>query len=313
MKILYLCNKSYYTNKMSRVRFESMEAVSNAADVVWSGNGWENYDDTKTVDENIRFIYGHNKPDIIVAYKPQFFLDFASVKIPKCIRYNEMWPVEEWTKEITDYGFDLVIAHHLNDIPKYSHIKGVDFVHIPHSASADVYRDYGLPKAYDVLITGAMGHYHYPFRCRLLNLVNGKLSKLCDCKILGHPGSNLKNPSGVIGADYAKELNKAKITLTCSSRHKYRLGKYVEIPMCASILGADLPGQDQNDFKKFMLVLDEHDSDEVIVHKIFSCLKDDKCRNERIQKGLEWSKNYTHKQYAEKFLNVVKDFLGDKK
>lgn len=298
---------------MSRVRFESMEAISKSADVIWSGNGWGNYDQAKTVDENIKILYGNNKPDIIVAYKPQNFVDFASVKIPKCIRYNEMWPVNEWTKEIIDYGFDLVIAHHLNDIPKYNHIKGVTFTHVPHSASEDVYQDYGLPKAYDVLITGAMGSAHYPFRCRLLTLVKNKLSNLCSCKILGHPGSNLQHPRGAIGKDYAQELNKAKITLTCSSKHKYRLGKYVEIPMCASILGADLPGQDQDDFNKFMLVLDDRDSDEVIIEKVLSCLKDDEGRNKKIQKGLEWSRNYTHQKYAERFLKAVEDFLGCKK
>ena len=193
MKILYLCRKGYYNTKMSRVRFDGMEAISKVADVIWSGNGWDNYDKTKNVNENIDILYGDQKPDIVVAYKPQDFIDFPAVTIPKCIRYNEMWPVKEWTQEINNFGFNLVIAHHLNDIPKYNHIKDVKFVHIPHSASQTIFKDYEENKVYDVLFTGAMSPKHYPFRGRLLNILRNRLANVVGCKVLGHPGGNLKS------------------------------------------------------------------------------------------------------------------------
>ena len=41
--ILYLCDKYYYLQKMSRVRFHSMEAVSRLTSVTWWGPNWEGW------------------------------------------------------------------------------------------------------------------------------------------------------------------------------------------------------------------------------------------------------------------------------
>ncbi len=297
-----------FDHKMSRVRFDNMDAISKVANVVYYGNGWDNYDSSIPIKDNIDNM--KYEPDIVVVYKPDNVINFKDVEYPSCIIYNEMWPIKEWTREIQDNNIKLVIAHHENDIPKYEHLKNIIIKHIPHSANEYIYRDYGLDKSYDVLITGAMGNVHYPFRCRLKSIIETILCKKINCKILKHPGPDLTRPRGVIGEKYAMELNKSKIVLTCSSRHKYRLGKYVEIPMCGSILGADLPGQDCDEFKKFMLVLNDFDSDEIIVGKILKCLQDESLMKEKIKSGLEWSKQYTQEKYAERFIKIVDDFLG---
>ena len=75
---------------MSRVRFHSMDAIAKVSDVVYSGLEWDNYDASKTVSENIDSIYGGDKPDIVVAYKPLELKGFKDVDVPKCMRYNEM-------------------------------------------------------------------------------------------------------------------------------------------------------------------------------------------------------------------------------
>lgn len=312
MKILYLCKKETYDTKMSRVRFDGMAAIAKQADVIYAGNGWPNYDETKTVQENIHSIYGEDKPDLIVVYKPENFKGFAQVDVPTCMRYNEMWPVKEWTKEILDYKLDLIIAHHLNDIPKYDHISGVTFAHVPHSAEQTVFKDYHEDKKFDLLFTGATSRKHYPFRGRLLGIVQKHLVPVINCRVLGHPGGSLTKVRGLIGEEYAKLINQSKITITCSSAYKYRLGKYVEIPMCASMLAGDLPDQDQEEFNEFMLVLNPSDTDQEIVNKVLHYVKNDEERNEKIQKGLEWGKKYTQEKYAERFLKVVEDFLESK-
>ena len=302
MKILYLCSKKYHDSKMSRVRFDSIEAISKKTDLIYSGLGWDNYNNNLSVQQNI-----------VVVYKPQEYIDFAKVNIPTCMRYNEMWPVKEWTYEILNSKLDLVIAHHENDIPKYQHIKNVKFSHIPHSANENIYKDYGLEKKYDILFTGATGDLHYPFRTRLKKLANNNLSKIFNCKILNHPGNNLNRPKGLIGEDYAKIINSSKITLTCSSAYKYRLGKYVEIPMCASILAGDIPNEDKDGFSSFMLNLSENDSDDVIISKITNCLSNNELQREMVSSGLRWSEDYTQGKYADRFIKVVDEFLGEYK
>ncbi len=68
MKIVYICDKSTFDSKMSRVRFHSMEAISRASDMRWLGRGWHGWDSNLKVDENIKRINFH--PDLIVGYKP---------------------------------------------------------------------------------------------------------------------------------------------------------------------------------------------------------------------------------------------------
>ena len=53
MKVLYLCNKKYIDTKMSRVRFHAIKELSKIVYVKYWGLGYDNYDNTKTVQENV--------------------------------------------------------------------------------------------------------------------------------------------------------------------------------------------------------------------------------------------------------------------
>ena len=83
MKILYLCPKKQYDSKMSRVRFQGMEAIGKITDLVYSGNGWDNYDTEKTEYDNIKQINGEDKPDLVVVYQPLQLKGFKDISIPK--------------------------------------------------------------------------------------------------------------------------------------------------------------------------------------------------------------------------------------
>lgn len=314
MKILYLCPKHFYDTKMSRVRFQSMEAVSKVSDFVWSGNGWDNYDNNKTVQENIDRIYGKKGPDVVVAYKPLEFNGFKNISYPKCLRYNEMWDRKWTTREIIESGSNLVICHHKNDMLKYVGMRGVKFYNISHCAEKTIYKDYCLSKKYDILLTGAISS-HYPFRSRLKRLMTqSSLRDLVNCKVLRHPGDVGVPYSEIEGytlGRYAKILNQSKISVTCSSKHKYRLGKYVEIPMCRSLLAADLPNEDKEFFKKFMLVIEPLMTNDQIIDKLVEYVRDDSKRNSLVEKGFELNhKMYTQENYAKRFVDALGDFLS---
>ncbi|MDM5198650.1 glycosyltransferase [Fictibacillus enclensis] len=55
----------------------------------------------------------------------------------------------------------------------------------------------------------------------------------------GHPGyttvQNIANGT-LIGEEYAKEINRSKIFLTCNSVYEYTLMKYFEVMACKSLL-----------------------------------------------------------------------------
>jgi hypothetical protein len=305
LRILYLCSRQIYSRKMSRGRFHAVAALTNSCQLRITGNGWEDYHEDETVAENVRRLYHGDFPDAVLAYKPLDHVRFSDLPCLKLITYNEMWDVEGTTREIVESGARLVIAHHRNDIEKYGHLRDVRFVNISHCAETSIYRDYGLSKDIDLLLAGAMDEYHYPFRARLKRLMEGHLSQRLRCRVLPHPGFDLQDLDGVILEDYARMINRSKITLTCSSRWKYRLAKYVEVPMCASLLAADLPDEDHDFFRRFMLVIDPEATDEEIIDRLIFYAVADDARDRLIQTGRKLCADYSQENYAARLIRAI--------
>lgn len=295
---------------MSRVRFHGMNAINKIVEVIWWGIGWEGYSNELTVQENIMKL--DEKPDLIVGYKPLEMMNFKDINKPKCLRYNEM-DDKIWTiKEITESGANFVVCHHKNDLPYYQNYFGdkVKFIHIPHSAEKLIFKDYGFQKTIDLLLVGKLSA-PYVLRKKIQKLFdNKKLKSKYKCVIFPHPGYDRDDSdTDKYAIEFAKKINSAKITITCNTIYKYRLAKYVEIPMSASALAADLPDQDHDEFKEFMIVLDTKMKNKEILDKLIYYLENDDERQVLVEKGLKWAKNYTQEKYAEKFVKAVREFL----
>ena len=92
-------------------------------------------------------------------------------------------------------------------------------------------------------------------------------------------------PKGFI--QFAKAINNAKICVTDSGLPKSRFGKYIEVPMCGTVLAADIPNQDQEDFKKFLIEIDVEMPGDEILDKLRFYLENDEERDKLIKNGLE--------------------------
>ena len=234
LNILYLVNRKYFLSKLARERFLSINALGRVCRTTYWGIGWDGYDGSKSVKWNIT-----NRGisyDIVICYKPLEFIDFKDIDIPKCIRYNEMWDVKWTLREIKESGCQLVICHHLNDCRRYTIVISLKFVYVGHCFEPSIFRDYKLPKEYDLMMGGYVNRYHYPLRARLVNILKG-MSRKYKVYIHPHPGYNLSDAhTNKYLIDFAKHINKARIAVTCSSKYRYRLGKYVEIPACNTVL-----------------------------------------------------------------------------
>ena len=324
MKILYLCDKNQYIKKMSRVRFHGMEAVEKITDFKWSGPNWENYNNDKTVQENIDKIYGTEQPDLVVAYKPLDMKEFCKTKSPRCIRYNEMYDVDWTIKEIMKSRSNLVICHHENDYEQYKKLFNnfdlfpLKFSHVAHCAEKTVYKPYKIEKKWDLLLIGAINIFtkfgqHYPLRDRVVKIMKKiENSTSYSCKIHVHPGYDHGDASSnKYAIDFAKNISSAKICITCSGWPRSRFGKYVEVPMCGAALASDLPDEDQENFSKFLIEINMNMSDEEIIKKLCHYLENEEKRKGLIHKGLEFADQYTQEKYAERFVNTAKEFVNE--
>ena len=308
MKIIYFVDRKSYLTKMSRVRFHGINALSKLAQVTYWGINWPNYDNSISVQANLNAL--GETFDIAIAYKPLDLIGFKDINIPKCIRYNEMYDVEWTLKEIKQSGSELVICHHLNDCEQYQkmNIPGIKFVYIGHCAEKTIFKNYNLDKEYDILIAGCVSP-HYPLRNTFLGLLP-YLKQKYKCHQHPHPGYDLTDAhTDRYLREMAIAINKARITLTDTGIPRSRYGKYIEIPMCGvSAICGDLPDDKADDYD-FVIEVNTTMTPQEIFDKISFYLDNEDKRLEKVNKGIEFSKNYTQEHYAERLHNELNLFL----
>jgi len=186
------------------------------------------------------------------------------------------------------------------------------FRNISHAAEPTIFKDYGYKKEYDVIYIGSGGLSVYPLRMRFKKMFRehthpSKWKTL----IVGHPGGKLDKPqTKYTQPEFAKIINKAKIAVTCASKYKYFLGKYIEVPMCGTLLAADLPDEQHDFFRSYMCVLDTKWPDDLL--KIQFYLDNDKEYQKKIDIGKKLMLDYTTDKYAERFLKIAKTYLEGK-
>ena len=312
LNILYLVNRRYFLKKLARERFLSMDAIGRIADVKYWGIGWDGYNQSLSVSENLKTL--DTVFDIVIAYKPLEMKGFKNISYPKCLRYNEMWDTRWTLREIGESGCNLVICHHLNDCNRYKsmNINGVSFIYIGHCIEPAVFKDYKLQKKYDLMLGGHVSQRHYPLRARLRNILIG-LERRYRIYIHPHPGYDLKDAhTNKYLIEFAQRINESRIAVTCSSKYRYRLGKYVEIPACNTVIAADLPHDNADDYN-YMIQLDNTMSDGQIRDKLIQYLENTDKYEEKLFLGKEFVKGYTWDKYAERVISGINIFLNDRR
>jgi hypothetical protein len=321
MRLLNLWDKARYDTSTDRAFFHNLDAIGahpGVEELRYLGMGWPGWDEGLTTLQNITNCYQDKPlPDMIITYaykRKEDYPGLRDVLIPKCMRWNES-NYEFFLYTLLSRDIGLCIFHHQNDTFSWGakRIRGIKFENIPHCAEPEIFKDYREDKIYDILISGFMREDVYPFRHRLRKIVVERLSSRYNCKILPHPGYRSRyalKPNTCILEGYAREVNRAKIAITCSSKYKFALMKYIEIPMSGTLLAADLPDERHEFFKKFMVVLDPKWSDGKIADKLEFYINHKTERKTLIKKGYKLVRNTrTHEQYADRFVRIVKNYL----
>lgn len=318
-QILYICDASYLRSKMSRVRFWVIETLSkqNNINLIITGPGFDNFNCNKTLQENV--VSFNIEFSLVIWYKPlndnYNFEKSQMIPFRTCLRYNEMWDVD-WTKrEIDETSTNIIICHHYNDYLKYNNIyknnQGVRFFYIPHCANEYIFKSINNPKPIDILISGQIKKTHYPLKYRLVNLLlkhKNSTLKNFNIHVHHHPTYSIADAyNNVAQTDYNKMINQSTLCIACTSKHNYRLGKYVEIPMAGGIILGDLPFEDQEEFSKFVVNVNNNMSDKEILEKIKKSLKDKSLLRNYRESGNNWSKNHTVQHYVDKLMQIIKN------
>lgn len=318
LKIVYIVKLDTFLFKMSRVRFWAIEELAKHPNInlFITGTNWYNFNNDISLQENINNLT--IKPDFVIWYKP-FENSFSPLNIPSCIPYNEMWDIKNTTEEIINSNSNLIVCHHKNDYIHYKdlfkHDVNKTFIYNPHHANPNIFYDQKLEKNIDILISGVTTFKHYPFKNRLLCIIlkyKDTLLKEFNIFHYKHPGyNNEESYSNINQINYAKIINQSKICISCTSKYNYRLGKYVEIPMCGSVICGDIPYEDQSSFKQMIIHVSPSMSDIEIVNTLIYHLKNPEILHAKKIYGLEWAKQYTTKQYVNKLYCNIESYKND--
>lgn len=159
---------------------------------------------------------------------------FVDINIPTGLFVNDVHQYvqkrEDYIKENNiKYLFSVVKDRFFQQYPQFKD----RFIWFPHYINSAIFREYKQPKEIDMLMMGAVNNW-YPLRQLILrhykydpNFVYQK-----------HPGYYAFHDISdlLIGENYAKEINRAKLFFTCGSILNYPVLKYFEALACKTLL-----------------------------------------------------------------------------
>lgn len=194
----------------------------------------------------------------------RFPVNLDKVNLPKILFIGDFWHLTpaEWNAVLLGNGFDLVCGGMLPPLGsarafsfffQAQVLEKVVFLPIPAFTSHHVFHNPGVPKRYDVLLSGAQAPEFYPVRSEMLRAFAASNLKLCCPR---HPGySQLESVSPP--STYREDLNASRISAFCTSKYHFAPMKLVEamashtIVLCDAFGGMELFGMEPD--KHFIL------------------------------------------------------------
>lgn len=338
MKILVIFPREMWTTILAASRRNDVQALQRNPNVelLMTGQGWSDWDNSQSALENATRIMPD--ADCIYTYKLKGNLH---LNIPPVIdakglgasflvvqRLQEAWePNKAWgpTKRVSDFilseGVGLVILSHANDRPRLKKAEdaGVRVAVIPIGADPSVFSVAARPweeRDIDILLTGNIGLEHYPLRYKFAEIINaGNLPG--KCHIHSHPGSWAESVEDADNKlrEFANLLGRSKISLCCSSKHKYPLAKYVESAMAGCRVVGDMPDDPPDEYLQFVHPVNtswfDRWSNSRLTNQIIKAFEDPEIKAKAEAGRQLVLENMTWDHWAEHFIQAVADAKGN--
>ena len=216
---------------------------------------------------------------------------------------------------------NLIFYAYANHMAYYPHLSvGRLMWHQPLVAHMPLMTDNNVERErpIDVLIIGAIGKEWYYLRPKYVRLAKRR-------KLPGNVVHYKHPPYYLPEADdsteprlaneearkFAQMLRDAKIVLTDSSRRKYAVRKYAEIAAAGALIIGDIPGEREEEFRKYVVELTWNATDNDIIKTVSWWLSHKEERIKRARIGQEIAtKKYTTKAAAESMVHAMKSYLA---
>jgi Glycosyl transferases group 1 len=223
------------SQRLERSSFYLSQELSKLVNlIIWSENG-HIQDILKKIQARPDFILLNDYKD---EYRP-FVRGLETLTVPHGIIMHDMhYKLAKREMLIQKEKPSLIFSHYRDAFKKWFPNHADKLVWFPHHVPSDIFRKYHVPKDIPLLLIGATFPHLYPFR----HMITQKLSQNPHFVHHSHPGYGYVR-KGLAGENYAREISRAKIFLTCDSIHHFPLLKYFEVLACGTLLAA--PGSQE--------------------------------------------------------------------
>lgn len=234
--------------------------------------------------------------------------DWKNIKVPKAVLIEDQHgpTVKNYAHAAYHrFNFDIFCVRYKNPVNKFhSYFNDRHVIWVPHCIDENMFKDYGLGKDVGVLSVGSTGGTVYPIR----NKVHGALNKKPFYKRVKRPNEKKGGELWPIGVDYAKLINSAKLTVSCTSTYNYVVLKFFEIPGAKSALYSDfIPEMKELGFEPGINFFKVNPNN--ILNRTKNLLKNPRLE-EVTQNGYDLiHSRHTGKVRAQEFMNKIEDYL----
>jgi hypothetical protein len=301
-RILFLSEILTYNILIDRHHFDFYRAAlrhSWVETALW-GPGFDGYNDSATVQENILNRYGSLQYWDILNVWPAISLKGSQELVQNTVvayREHECWHkmCESWADGLGAHIYMLTFPYEI--LQFYSNPSRRLWLHTP--TAIDGVRLFGTheertsPRVHTVTVIGAVGCDPpiYPLRAQVTRLIlEGRIP---GGHVHKHPGYHHRDKDAAWHErqqiEYANVIRSSQIVIGDSSVFKYGLQKLAEIPAAGALLVTDMPLEREPVFQQFVVEVcggtEKNCSDETLLTQLSYWLSHSAEREERAQRG----------------------------
>lgn len=183
-----------------------------------------------------------DQPDYILlndAFAPRLcptIGELEKIDIPKGVIFHDLSNDRlERQKYVVTNKIGHIFSHYRDPFIRWYPRLAARMIWFPHHANTEIYKDYQQNKEIDLLMMGAVHPRLYPLRALMKAYYDDRDGFVYH----PHPGHRHEDEieqGSLIAEDYAREINRAKIFLTCDSVFNYPVMKYFEVLACNTLL-----------------------------------------------------------------------------
>jgi hypothetical protein len=159
-----------------------------------------------------------------------------NISIPKGVLSVDLHGNPGFRGFVMDNNIDLIFSIYRDAFYRFFPEFINRLVWFPHHAYTPIFKNYDLERTIDYLLMGAVHKTYYPVRATIVREMKGVKGFVYH----KHPGyryfSSDDKKTALIGKNYAKEVNRAKVFFTDGCIHNYPIAKYYEVTACNTLL-----------------------------------------------------------------------------